>query len=156
MPARKRVSALRAALRQAQGRPERRRGTRHQRATALSPSRSERDGESFRGWGPGRREKSGAPRSIRKDDGHALLVITVREGRNRQVRKMCEAIGHPVTRLKRVAIGPLRDEKLKLGHWRELAPEEVRRLRAATDALAREKEKHYHGRHGNERRTRKT
>src|SRR4051812_40451258 len=44
---------------------------------------------------------------------HGALVITVREGRNRQVRKMCDAIGHPVTRLKRVAIGPLRDEALK-------------------------------------------
>ena len=88
-------------------------------ATTLSPSRSERDGET-------------------------LLEITVREGRNRQVRKMCDAIGHPVRHLKRVAIGPLRDGKLKLGHWRELAPEEVRRLRAATDAPAREKEQRFH------------
>jgi pseudouridine synthase len=59
------------------------------------------------------------------------LIITVREGRNRQVRKMCEAIGHPVTRLTRVAIGPIRDDRLKSGRWRELGPEEVRRLRAA-------------------------
>src|SRR5216117_351423 len=88
-------------------------------ATALSPSRRERDGDT-------------------------LLEITVREGRNRQVRKMCDAIGHPVAHLKRVAIGPLRDGKLKLGHWRELAPEEVRRLRAATDAPAREKEQRFH------------
>ena len=44
---------------------------------------------------------------------------------------MCDAIGHPVRHLKRVAIGPLRDGKLKLGHWRELAPEEVERLRRA-------------------------
>ena len=85
-------------------------------AAALDPSRSERD--------------TGA-----------LLEITVREGRNRQVRKMCDAIGHPVSQLKRVAIGPLRDGKLKLGHWRELAPEEVRRLRAAADAPVRENEK---------------
>ena len=47
-------------------------------------------------------------------------VITLREGRNRQVRKMCEAIGHPVEYLRRVAIGPLRDSRLKLGHWRDL------------------------------------
>ena len=66
----------------------------------------------------------------------SLLEITVREGRNRQVRKMCEAIGHPVTRLKRVAIGPIRDPRLTLGHWRELAPEEVKRLRTATNAPA--------------------
>ena len=59
----------------------------------------------------------------------ATLVVTVREGRNRQVRKMCDAIGHPVDHLKRVAIGPIRDAKLKLGHWRELNQDEVTRLK---------------------------
>ena len=59
----------------------------------------------------------------------ARLIITVREGRNRQVRKMCDAVGHPVTALKRVAIGPLRDAALKLGHWREMSPAEVERLK---------------------------
>jgi 16S rRNA U516 pseudouridylate synthase RsuA-like enzyme len=43
---------------------------------------------------------------------------------------MCEAIGHPITHLKRVAIGPIRDVTLKTGEWRELTDEEVRRLRA--------------------------
>src|SRR3954466_14793671 len=47
------------------------------------------------------------------------LRVTVREGRNRQVRKMCDAIGHPVTKLTRVAIGPIHDAKLKRGQWRE-------------------------------------
>jgi pseudouridine synthase len=61
----------------------------------------------------------------------AVLEITVREGRNRQVRKMCEAIGHPVSQLTRVAIGPLRDSRLKPGHWRDLEDAEVGRLRAA-------------------------
>jgi pseudouridine synthase len=60
---------------------------------------------------------------------HGALVITVREGRNRQVRKMCEAIGHPVTHLKRIAIGPIRDAALKAGQWRELSDAEVERLR---------------------------
>jgi 23S rRNA pseudouridine2605 synthase len=60
----------------------------------------------------------------------ALLEITVREGRNRQVRKMCEAIGHPVTELTRVAIGPIRDTKLKPGHWRELTAREVSTLKS--------------------------
>ena len=64
--------------------------------------------------------------------GPSHLQVTVREGRNRQVRKMCEAIGHPVTALRRVAIGPLRDSRLKIGHWRELSPQEVERLRKAT------------------------
>jgi 23S rRNA pseudouridine2605 synthase len=70
---------------------------------------------------------------LRRDGDEATLVITLREGRNRQVRNMCDAIGHPVNHLKRVAIGPLRDPKLKLGYWRELTPAEVERLqRAAT------------------------
>src|SRR5947207_5880690 len=53
--------------------------------------------------------------------GPGHLRVTVREGRNRQVRKMCDAIGHPVTELRRVAIGPIQDSRLKLGHWRELS-----------------------------------
>jgi pseudouridine synthase len=63
--------------------------------------------------------------------GPSRLRITVHEGRNRQVRKMCEAIGHPVTELRRIAIGPLRDSRLKLGAWRVLTAHEVERLRAA-------------------------
>ncbi len=66
-----------------------------------------------------------------------VLTIAVREGRNRQVRKMCEAIGHPVTGLRRVALGPLRDTALKPGEWRELTPAEVKRLRAAAAAPVR-------------------
>ena len=68
--------------------------------------------------------------------GPGHLVITVREGRNRQVRKMCDGIGHPVDALKRVAIGPLRDTRLKSGQWRELTDREVEALRAATQDLA--------------------
>lgn len=73
------------------------------------------------------------------------LVVSIREGRNRQVRKMCEAIGHPVDRLKRVAIGPIRDDTLKVGQWRELTAAEVARLRAATT------KKQHRGTHGHER-----
>jgi 23S rRNA pseudouridine2605 synthase len=71
-----------------------------------------------------------ATQSLRseRESGGATLVITVKEGRNRQVRKMCEAIGHPVTTLRRVAIGSIRDHRLKPGQWRELTPDEVRRL----------------------------
>jgi 23S rRNA pseudouridine2605 synthase len=70
---------------------------------------------------------------LRRDADEATLVITLREGRNRQVRNMCDAIGHPVTHLKRVAIGPIRDPTLKVGYWRELAPVEVERLRKAAE-----------------------
>ena len=66
-----------------------------------------------------------------RDAKEATLVVTIREGRNRQVRRMCEAVGHPVTHLKRVAIGPIKDSTLKVGRWRELRPEEVERLRRA-------------------------
>jgi pseudouridine synthase len=73
----------------------------------------------------------GPQAGTRKEKAGALIRITVREGRNRQVRKMLDAIGHPVDRLKRVAIGPIRDDRLKTGHWRELTPAEVERLRKA-------------------------
>ena len=63
--------------------------------------------------------------------GPSRLRITVREGRNRQVRKMCDAIGHPVNELRRVAIGPIRDNRLKTGYWRELTAPEVEKLRKA-------------------------
>ena len=59
----------------------------------------------------------------------ALLRITIREGRNRQVRRMCEAVGHPVKALMRTRIGSLADRQLKPGQWRELRAEEVRALK---------------------------
>jgi 23S rRNA pseudouridine2605 synthase len=60
-----------------------------------------------------------------------LLEITIREGRKRQVRRMCEAIGHRVTALERIAFGPLRLERLPEGEFRRLTPAEVERLRKA-------------------------
>jgi 23S rRNA pseudouridine2605 synthase len=63
-------------------------------------------------------------------DREGALRLTIREGRNRQVRRMCEAVGHPVRALRRVRIGPLTDSRLKPGQWRELTPDEVRALRA--------------------------
>jgi pseudouridine synthase len=66
----------------------------------------------------------------------AVLVITIREGRNRQVRRMCEAVGHPVRALRRTRIGPLEDRHLKPGRWRELTTQEVRRLKALADRPA--------------------
>jgi pseudouridine synthase len=70
--------------------------------------------------------------TVRSNAGQqALLGITVREGRNRQVRKMCEAIGHPVVRLRRVRIGPIADDQLKEGSFRDLTAKEVQALRNA-------------------------
>lgn len=57
-----------------------------------------------------------------------VLRLTIHEGRNRQVRRMCEAIGHPVERLVRVRIGSLRDAALAPGQWRELTAAEVKGL----------------------------
>lgn len=60
-----------------------------------------------------------------------VLRIVVHEGRNRQVRRMCEAVGHPVRRLVRTRIGPLADRTLAPGCWRSLSSDEVRALLAA-------------------------
>ena len=67
----------------------------------------------------------------KRSDKHSTLRITIHEGRNRQVRNMCEAIGHPVDRLRRVAIGPIRDGRLGLGEWRVLTRDEVVKLKGA-------------------------
>jgi 23S rRNA pseudouridine2605 synthase len=66
-----------------------------------------------------------------------VLRITIHEGRNRQVRRMCEAVGHPVRRLVRVRLGPLTDRRLKPGQWRGLSAAEVRQLALATAATGR-------------------
>lgn len=64
-----------------------------------------------------------------------LIRLTIHEGRNRQVRRMCAAVGHPVVRLVRSRIGPLADRRLPPGEWRLLTVDEVRALeRAAADA----------------------
>ncbi len=63
-----------------------------------------------------------------------LLRLVIHEGRNRQVRRMCEAVGHPVVRLARFRIGPLADPSLAPGTWRPLTPAEVRFLEQAAAA----------------------
>jgi 23S rRNA pseudouridine2605 synthase len=60
-----------------------------------------------------------------------VLRLVIHEGRNRQVRRMCEAVGHPVRRLVRTRIGPLSDPDLAPGAWRPLTGDEVRALGAA-------------------------
>ncbi|MBQ1463756.1 MAG: rRNA pseudouridine synthase [Ruminococcus sp.] len=66
-----------------------------------------------------------------KQEGRVVLLITIKEGRNRQIRKMCEAVGLEVARLRRISIGPLKLGMLKPGTWRELTAEELRALRTA-------------------------
>ena len=60
-----------------------------------------------------------------------LVRIAIHEGRNRQVRRMLEAVGNPVTRLARTRIDRITDRALKPGQWRHLRPDEVRLLQAA-------------------------
>lgn len=60
----------------------------------------------------------------------ALIEVTIHEGKNRQVRKMCEAIGHPVINLKRIAFGKLKLGKLKPGEWRNLSESEIEYLKS--------------------------
>lgn len=66
-------------------------------------------------------------KSRRDHDG--VLLMTIREGRNRQVRRMCEAVGHPVRQLRRTKVGPLSDRTLKPGQWRDLATAEITMLK---------------------------
>lgn len=66
---------------------------------------------------------------LAKEEGRVVLQVVIREGKNRQVRKMCEAVGLEVARLKRTAIGPLKLGMLKPGTYRHLTPEELRALR---------------------------
>lgn len=66
-----------------------------------------------------------------KQQGRVVLLITIKEGRNRQIRKMCEAVGLEVARLRRISIGPLKLGMLKPATWRELTPDELRALRNA-------------------------
>lgn len=66
---------------------------------------------------------------LTKEPNRVVLEITIREGRNRQIRKMCEAVGLEVARLKRTAIGPIRLGMLKPGTTRELTKEELQAIR---------------------------
>ena len=63
------------------------------------------------------------------DGKKAKFLVTIHEGRNRQVRRMCELAGMTVTRLRRVAEGSLQLGDLPLGQWRYLTEEELARLK---------------------------
>lgn len=72
----------------------------------------------------------GAPGALKKES--TTIEIAIHEGRSRQVRNMCQAVGHPLLRLQRVRFGPIADSRLKAGAYRELTPREVAMLRKAT------------------------
>jgi 23S rRNA pseudouridine2605 synthase len=89
----------------------------------------------------GRAVTTKRPEGGRRGGDQAILSITVHEGRHRQIRNMCDAIGHPVMRLRRVRIGPIKDDRLKPGEYRELSQTEVERLTKAAHAMPLRKEK---------------
>ena len=73
-------------------------------------------------------------RVIDRSGPEALVELVMAEGRKREVRRMLDAVGHPVRRLVRTAIGPIADRDLAPGTWRTLTLDEVRRLYAAAVA----------------------
>ena len=62
----------------------------------------------------------------------SILELVIREGRNRQVRKMCDAIAHPVARLRRNRIGGISDRQLRTGQFRDLTRQEIQSLTGET------------------------
>lgn len=95
----------------------------------------------LRGGAIGERELQALREGVQLDDGptapalvrrvgERAIELTIHEGRNRQVRRMCEAVGHPVTELRRVRFGPLTLDGLREGEHRRLSEEELGRLRA--------------------------
>lgn len=65
---------------------------------------------------------------VKSEQDRTVLEIILEEGRNRQIRKMCEAVNLEVARLKRIAVGPVRLGMLQPGEWRELKPDEMRKI----------------------------
>ena len=84
--------------------------------------------------------KKTAPADVRvisQEPNRVVLEIVLHEGRNRQIRKMCEQVGLEVARLRRTAIGPVKLGMVQQGQWRELTNEEVKRLMASAKPAAR-------------------
>ena len=79
----------------------------------------------------GRRTAPAEIRVLTKEPNRVVMEMIIREGRNRQIRKMCETVGLEVARLKRTSIGPIKLGMLKPGAYRELTKEELKAIRNA-------------------------
>ena len=82
-----------------------------------------------------------APTEVRvldREENRVVLEVVLHEGRNRQIRKMCDALGLEVARLKRTAMGPVRLGMLRQGEYRELTAEEVQKLRTLAEKPEKE------------------
>lgn len=89
----------------------------------------------------GRMTQPATIRVLEQQPGRVVLEFIIHEGRNRQIRNMCEAVGLEVARLKRTAIGAVKLGMLPQGQFRELTPDEVRRLRTAAQKKGSETKK---------------
>ena len=98
---------------------------------APSPTRPSASPRSER-YGKGSSSRTAAPRRRAPTNTARHIELTIHEGRKRQIKRMCAAVGHPVRRLERVAFGPLRLGDLEGGAHRRSSGAEVERLRAAT------------------------
>ncbi len=76
---------------------------------------------------------------VSREPNRVVMELTLVEGRNRQIRKMCESLGLEVARLKRIAIGPVKLGMLQQGKWRYLTPQEVKSLKLEAKHSARER-----------------
>ncbi len=79
----------------------------------------------------GRKTAPATVNVLTKEQNRVVMLMTIHEGRNRQIRKMCEALGLEVARLRRISEGPIKLGMLKPGTWRELTAEELRAMRTA-------------------------
>jgi len=86
----------------------------------------------------GRRTGGLQARVLRRTHTHSVLEITLREGRNREIRRVLARLGHKVRRLKRTAIGPVTDRGLKIGNFRTLTKREVAALGGVQKASHRQ------------------
>lgn len=77
----------------------------------------------------GRMTRPAGVRLLKREGGIAMLEVTLSEGRNRQIRRLCRHAGVTVTRLKRIREGSLELGTLAVGAWRELTPDELEKLR---------------------------
>lgn len=78
----------------------------------------------------GKKTASAIVKIAKKYDEDSILEIEIHEGRNRQVKKMCEAVNHPVKKLKRISIGDIEIGGLNIGNWRYLNEEELNYLKS--------------------------